>query len=275
MVANLKATRAPKLNLGSIMTAPNSIWKNILLVLKEFGVVHLTLIDPDPAKQTSTSAARIAKLAEEAGSNAIMVGGSTAFGIIDETIKGIKEQVKIPTILFPGNISGLSRYADAVFFMSLLNSRNPYWLIDVQALGARYIKAFNLEPIAMAYLIVAPGGTAGYVGDARLIPRQKPEIALGYALAAQYFGFSLVYLEAGSGAENAVPLPMVETVAKNLDIPLAVGGGINSPEQAAAVAKAGADIIVQGTIVENTLLQDGGKQLRQTIKAIRQAKRKG
>ncbi|MFX1563473.1 MAG: geranylgeranylglyceryl/heptaprenylglyceryl phosphate synthase [Promethearchaeota archaeon] len=257
------------------MTTPNSTWKNILRILEEYGVVHLTLIDPDPGKQTSNDAARIAKLAEEAGTNAIMVGGSTAYGIIDETIKGIKEQVKIPTILFPGNISGLSHYADAVFFMSLLNSRNPYWLIEVQMLGARYIKAFNLEPIGMAYLIVAPGGTAGFVGDARLIPRDKPEIALGYALAAQYLGFSLVYLEAGSGAKDAVPIPMVEKVAKNLDIPLAVGGGINSPEQAAEVAKAGADIIVQGTIVENTILQDGGKQLRQTIKAIHQAKQKG
>jgi phosphoglycerol geranylgeranyltransferase len=258
-----------------MMTAPNSTWKNILNILKEFGVAHFTLIDPDPAKQTAKTAASIAKLAEEAGSNAIMIGGSTAFGILDETIKEIKEKVKIPTILFPGNISGLSRYADAVFFMSLLNSRNPYWIIDVQALGARYVKAFNVETIGMGYLIVAPGGTAGYIGDARLIPRGKPDIALGYALAAQYLGLDLVYLEAGSGAENAVPLPMVETVAKNLDIPLAVGGGINSPEQAAAVAKSGADIIVQGTIVENTILQDGGKQLRQTIKAIHQAKGKG
>ncbi|MFX1562756.1 MAG: geranylgeranylglyceryl/heptaprenylglyceryl phosphate synthase [Promethearchaeota archaeon] len=256
------------------MTAPKNTWNRILSLLKESGVVHFTLIDPDPSKQTSANAAKIARLAEEAGSNAIMVGGSTAFGVIDETIKEIKKLVKIPIILFPGNISGLSRYADAVFFMSLLNSRNPYWLIDVQALGARYIKAFNLETIAMGYLIVAPGGTAGYIGDARLIPREKSDIALGYALAAQYFGFNLLYLEAGSGAENAVPLPMIEKVAKYLDIPLAVGGGINSPEQAAAIVKAGADIIVQGTIVENTILQDGGNQLRQTIESIHQAKRK-
>jgi phosphoglycerol geranylgeranyltransferase len=203
-----------------------------------------------------------------------MVGGSTAFGIIDETLQRIKQEVEIPVILFPGNISGLSRFADAVFFMSLLNSRTTYWIVDVQTLGARYIKQFNLEPIAMAYLIVDPGGTAGYVGDARLIPRHKPEIALGYALAAQYMGFSMVYLEAGSGADNAVPLPMVETVSKYLDIPLAVGGGITTPSEAAAVASAGANIIVQGTIVERTIQEDGGKSLSKTIQAIRKAKQK-
>ncbi len=252
----------------------NTTWNTLLRVLNEHGIVHLTLIDPDPQKQTPKNAAQIAKLAEQAGSNGIMVGGSTAFGIIDETLQLIKQQVKIPVILFPGNVSGLSRFADAVFFMSLLNSRNTYWITGVQTLGARYIKEFNLEPISMAYLIVDPGGTAGFVGDARLIPRDKPEIALGYALAAQYMGFSFVYLEAGSGADNAVPLPIVKTVSKYIDIPLAVGGGITTAEEAAAVAAAGADIIVQGTIVEKTLRKDGSKSLSQTIQAIRRAKMK-
>lgn len=256
------------------MTIPDKTWKTLRRVIDEQGVAHLTLIDPDSAKQTPAEAGRIAKLAEQGGSNGIMVGGSTAFGIIDDTLKAIKEQVKIPVILFPGNVSGLSRHADAVFFMSLLNSRGTYWIIDAQVLGARYIKEFNLEPISMAYLIVEPGGTAGYVGDARLLPRNKPEIAVGYALAAQYMGFHLVYLEAGSGADNAVPLPTVAAVANFADIPLVVGGGINTPEQAAAVAAAGADIVVQGTVVERTVLQDGGKLLKQTIQAMRQAKRK-
>ncbi len=252
----------------------NTTWNTILETIKEHGIVHLTLIDPDPHKQTPKDAAQIAKLAEQAGSNGIMVGGSTAFGIIDETLQKIKREVHIPVILFPGNVSGLSRFADAVFFMSLLNSRTTYWIVDVQTLGARYIKQFNLEPISMAYLIVDPGGTAGYVGDARLIPRHKPEIALGYALAAQYLGFSMVYLEAGSGADNAVPLPMVEAVSKYLDIPLAVGGGITTPKEAAAVAASGADIIVQGTIVERTIREDGGKSLSNTIQAIQKAKQK-
>jgi phosphoglycerol geranylgeranyltransferase len=256
------------------MTIQRENWKKMLTAIEKQGAAHLTLIDPDPMKQSSTDAGQIAMLAERAGTNGIMVGGSTAFGIINETIKTIKQKVKVPIILFPGNITGLSPHADAVFFMSLLNSRRIYWLIDAQTIGARYIKTFNLEPISMAYLIVEPGGTAGYVGDARLIPRDKSDIALGFALAAQYLGFQLVYLEAGSGAENAVPLSMIETVSNNLDIPLAVGGGIYTPEQAATVAKAGANIIVQGTIVERTILEDKGKLLSNTIKAIQQAKQK-
>jgi phosphoglycerol geranylgeranyltransferase len=255
------------------MTVPGPAWKTLLKVMKEKGIAHLTLIDPDPVKQTSEAAGKIAKLAETAGSNGIMVGGSTAFGIIDETIQTIKRQVDIPVILFPGNVSGLSQYADAVFFMSLLNSRKTYWIIGAHTLAIRFIRGYNLEPISMGYLIVEPGGTAGYIGDARLIPRDKPEIALGYALAAQYIGYQFVYLEAGSGADNAVPLPMIKAVSSQLDIPLAVGGGIYTPEQAAEVSAAGADIIVQGTIIERTILEDNGKQLSATIKAIQQAKK--
>ncbi|MFW9830611.1 MAG: geranylgeranylglyceryl/heptaprenylglyceryl phosphate synthase [Candidatus Thorarchaeota archaeon] len=255
------------------MTNTGSVWKHILKTINEKGIAHLTLIDPDPIKQTPKKAGQIAKLAEAAGSTAIIVGGSTAYGIIDETLKQIKDQVEIPVILFPGNVSGLSNIADAVFFMSLLNSRTTYWMIDAQTLAARHIEGLNLEPISMAYLIVQPGGTAGFVGDARLLPRDKPEIAIGYALAAQYMGFKLVYLEAGSGAENAVPLPMIKLVSNKIKVPLAIGGGIYTIKQAAAVAAAGAEIIVQGTVIEKTILKDNGAQLSKTIVAIQQAKK--
>jgi len=257
------------------MTKLGPTWKRILKVIEEKGVVHLTLIDPDPIKQSVIDAGQIASLAEKAGSNGIMVGGSTAFGIIDASVQEIKKQADIPVILFPGNVSGLSSSADAIFFMSLLNSRTTYWMIDAQTLAARHIRSYNLEAISMAYLIVYPGGTAGFVGDARLLPRNKPEIAVGYSLAAQYMGFQLVYLEAGSGADNVVPLPMIKLVSNSIDIPLAVGGGIYTPDQAAAIAAAGADIIVQGTVVEQTILSDKGKQLSNTIKAMHQAKKKG
>jgi phosphoglycerol geranylgeranyltransferase len=257
------------------MTKPGSTWEKILKVIKDLGIAHFTLIDPDPTKQSAEGAGQIAHLAEKAGSNGIMVGGSTAFGIIEESVKEIKKQVDIPVILFPGNVSGLARSADAVFFMSLLNSRNTYWIVEVQTLGARQIKAYNLEPISMGYLIVHPGGTAGFVGDAQLLPRDKPEIALGYSLAAQYMGFQSVYLEAGSGAENTVPLPMIKLVSSTIDVPLIIGGGINLPAQAGAVAAAGADIIIQGTIIERTILDDKGKRLSETIKKMQQAKMKG
>ncbi|MFX1509094.1 MAG: geranylgeranylglyceryl/heptaprenylglyceryl phosphate synthase [Promethearchaeota archaeon] len=255
------------------MTKTGPVWKSILKIIEDEKVAHLTLIDPDPMKQSAEKAGEIANLAEKAGSNGIMVGGSTAFGIIDETVEEIKKHVNIPVILFPGNVSGLSHSADAVFFMSLLNARTTYWMIDAQTLGARHIKGYNIEPISMAYLIVQPGGTAGFVGDARLLPRDKPEIALGYSLAAQYMGFKFIYLEAGSGAENAVPLNMIKLVSKTIDVPLAVGGGIYTPEQAAKASAAGADIIVQGTIIERTILKDRGKELSATVQAMRQAKK--
>jgi phosphoglycerol geranylgeranyltransferase len=256
------------------MTKPGSTWETILKVIKDFGVAHFTLIDPDPFKQTAEGAGRIARLAEKAGSNGIMVGGSTAFGIIDESVEEIKKHVEIPVILFPGNVSGLARSADAVFFMSLLNSRNPYWIVEAQTIAALHIKAYNLEAISMAYLIVHPGGTAGFIGDARLLPREKPENALGYSLAGQYMGFQCVYLEAGSGAENSVPLPMIKLVSSKIDVPLVIGGGINIPAQAGAVAAAGADIIIQGNVVERTILDDKGKLLSETIKKMQQAKGK-
>ena len=121
----------------------------------------------------------------------------------------------------------------------------------------------------MAYLILAPGGTAGFVGDANCLPRNKPELVASYALAGQYIGFDIVYLEAGSGAQNNVPAKTVAYTSQLIDIPLIVGGGINTPEVAAEITKAGASIVVQGTFVEKSILNDGGKQLKATIALIK------
>ena len=122
----------------------SKVWRYITEKLQDKKVLHFTLIDPDPIKQTPDKAGYIAKIAEEAGSSAIMVGGSTAFGILDDTIISIKENTSIPVILFPGNINGISKHADAIFFMSLLNSRNPYWIIQVHMLAAPIVKTLSL-----------------------------------------------------------------------------------------------------------------------------------
>lgn len=214
--------------------------------------LHLTLIDPE--KQTPEEAGVIASKAHEGGTKGIMVGGSAGISQmkLDETVEGIKGEVDIPVILFPGDVSGISIKADAIFFMSLLNSRNPYYITGAQARGAPVVKRAGIEAIPMGYLIVEPGGAAGYVGDAHLIPRDRPEIAVGYALAAQYIGMRLVYLEAGSGAEEPVPKEMISAVKANIDVPLIVGGGIRGGESAERAVEAGADIIVTGTIVEET-----------------------
>ncbi|MCK5587632.1 MAG: geranylgeranylglyceryl/heptaprenylglyceryl phosphate synthase [Candidatus Lokiarchaeota archaeon] len=244
------------------------VWDYLRNKAQESNAVHLTLIDPDPLRQSPKDAGETARIAVEAGSNGIMVGGSTAFGILDETVKEIKRKVNVPVILFPGNISGLSKFADAVFFMSLLNSRNPYWIAGAQAMSAPILKSWGLEAISMAYLLIEPGATAGFVGDANLIPREKPKIAAAYALASQYLGFKLVYLEAGSGANAAVPLNMIKAVAQIIDIPFIVGGGLNSADAVVNCVKAGANIVVQGTFVEKTIPLDNGKALSEIIQAI-------
>ncbi len=213
--------------------------------------LHLTLLDPE--EQNPKNAVNMAKEAVAGGTDGIMLGGSTTDSSeLDATAKALKENVDVPVILFPGNITGVSRYADAIFFMSLLNSSNPYWITGAQALGAPTIKKMGIETIPMGYLVVEPGGTVGWVGDAKLIPRAKPDIAVAYSIAAEFMGMKLLYLEAGSGAGVHVPDEMIAKVKKTTDdIMVIVGGGIRSGKEAAQVAKAGADIIVTGTVVEN------------------------
>jgi len=248
------------------------VWSYITDKLESEGALHMSLLDPDPLKMTTETVVKMAKLAEAAGSDAIMIGGSTAFGIIDESVKAITETVDIPTILFPGNLTGVSKHADAMYFMSLLNSTNPYWIIGAQALAAANVKIIGIEAIPMAYLLVAPGKTAAWVGDAKVFPREKPKIALMYALAAELLGFKLVYLEAGSGAEgNGVPPEMIATVSQYVDIPLIVGGGFNDAKSVTNAINAGASIVVQGTYLEKNVLEDKGAGLKNIVKALKRA----
>lgn len=229
--------------------------------------LHFALIDPENANPEDVS--EIAAQIEKAGSDAVMVGGSIAAAGSrnDQIIQAIKKGTDLPVIIFPGSSAAVSPYADAIFFMSILNSRNPYFITKAQALGAVPVKLFKLEPIPMGYLIVEPGETVGWIGEADLIPREKPQIAAAYALAAQYLGMDLVYLEAGSGAYEPVPENMVTTVKKMVDIPVVVGGGIRAPETASKIAQAGADIVVTGTIIEKT--DDIKVVLSSIVKAVK------
>jgi len=241
--------------------------ENYLLQRIKKTPIHLTLLDPEKSNPKKSS--ELAKLAESAGSAAIMIGGSTLISQhdLDEVIKAIKQKVKIPIILFPGNISGISKYADAVWFMSLLNSDNSYFITGAQALAAPIIQRYGLEPIPLGYIIVGEGGTAGIVGRAQAIPYNKPEVAALYALAAQYFGMRFVYLEAGSGAKEPVPAKMIKTVRKHLDIPLIVGGGLRKASDVKRAVEAGANIIVTGTLFEKEPLIK--EKLSEIIKAMK------
>ena len=245
---------------------PGRVEKYLLERIKAEGSIHITLVDPE--KVTPPQASRIAENSKTSGTSAIMVGGST-FVIpahLDAVVKAIRRTVKIPTILFPNNITGISRHADAIWFMSLLNSIDPYFLIGAQILGAPLVKKYGLEPIPMGYIIVGDGGTAGIVGKAIPVPYNKPELVAAHALAGQYLGMHFIYLEGGSGAKNPVPPEMIRTVKHFVDIPLIVGGGIRTKEQALTAASAGADVIVTGNIIEST---DAKQKVSEIIDGIK------
>lgn len=208
------------------------------------------LIDSEVSNLAASK--KLAKEVEKIGASAILVGGSSATDQIDmaQVVKGIKESVKIPIILFPGNVTGVVPNADAILFSSLLNSENPYFISQAQALGAPIVLKFGLEPLPTAYLVIGEGTTAWFVGSARGIPFEKHNIAAAYSLAAQFLGMRFVYLEAGSGAKTNVKPEMVRAVRRVFQGFLIVGGGIKDPKTAKSLVDAGADALVIGTFLE-------------------------
>jgi phosphoglycerol geranylgeranyltransferase len=246
-----------------------AVEKYLLEKIESEGAIHITLIDPE--KATPPQASRIACKARSSGTSAIMIGGSTFVSTthLDNVVKAVKRGLKIPVILFPNNVTGISRHADAIWFMSLLNSADPYFLMGAQVLGAPLIRNYRLEPIPLGYIIVGEGGTAGVVGRAVPVPYDKHELAVAHALAGQYLGIRFIYLEAGSGARKPVPPEMIRAVKRCIDVPLIVGGGIKSRGQALAAASAGANIIVTGNIVENTEVKN---KVSEIVEGIRHGK---
>ncbi len=233
--------------------------------LERKNALLFVLIDSEVSNIESSS--KLAQDVERIGASAILVGGSSATDQIEmaEVVRGIKKDIKIPIILFPGNVTGVVPDADAILFSSLMNSENPYFITQAQALGAPSVLKFGLEPLPTAYLVIGEGTSAWFVGSARGIPFDKPKIAAAYSLAAQFLGMRFVYLEAGSGAKSSVTPEMVQTVRKMFKGFLIVGGGIRDIETASGLVKAGADALVIGTFLEK-----GGsiEKLEEIAKAI-------
>ena len=184
-------------------------------------------------------------------------------------LRVLNKALKFQLILFPGNVTGVVPDADAILFSSLMNSENPYFITQAQALAAPSVAKFGLEPLPTAYLVVGDGTSAWFVGSARGIPFGKPKIAAAYSLAAQFLGMRFVYLEAGSGAKTNVTPEMVKTVRHTFNGFLIVGGGIKDVETAESLVKAGADALVIGTFLEK-----GGSltKLEEIAKAIQSSK---
>ncbi len=218
--------------------------------LKKKKTLLFVLIDSEVSN--SNSSKNLAKEVEKIGASAILVGGSSATDQMEmsQVVQNIKKSIKIPIILFPGNITGVVPEADAILFSSLMNSENPYFITQAQALGAPSVLKFGLEPLPTAYLVIGEGTSAWFVGSARGIPFEKPKIAAAYSLAAQFLGMRFVYLEAGSGAKSNVKPEMVKTVRQVFKGFLIVGGGIKDAKTAKQISDAGADAIVIGTLLE-------------------------
>jgi phosphoglycerol geranylgeranyltransferase len=212
---------------------------------------YWVLLDPDDF--SPLKGATIAKKAERAGVHALLIGGSLIHTHkFDEFVAAVKKAVRIPVILFPGDATQLSRHADAVLFLSLISGRNPVNLISEHVKAAPLIKDFGIEPISTAYMLVESGAVTSveFMSNTRPLPANKPRIAAAHALAAQYMGMKMVYLEAGSGAKHPVPDEMISYVKSLIDIPVIVGGGIRDAATARQKLASGADIIVTGNLLQ-------------------------
>jgi phosphoglycerol geranylgeranyltransferase len=242
-------------------------------ILQTKGAMLFSLIDPVDY-ESQDDAVKTAKYACEGGADAILIGGSTgAQGeMLDDMAKAIKESIDVPLILFPGNIATITKYADAIYFMSLLNARNPYWITQAQMLAAPVIKHDNIEPLPIGYIVVHPGGTVGWVGDVNSVPREKPKIAASLALAGQYLGNRLILTDTGSNpqAQNFGPVPveMIRAVKSVIEVPYIVAGGISDLGYLRSAYAAGADIIQIGTAFENA--KDALKLAKQFSKVAKE-----
>lgn len=231
-------------------------FEKLLTIKQNKGSGYIVLLDPD--KQSLEQSVKISQQAEAEGADVIFIGSSLLFfSTFDDFVKQIKQSVNIPVILFPGNAMQISKYADAILFISIISGRNPDTLIGQQVLGAPIIKTLNLEAISTGYMIIESGKMTSteYMSNTRPIPRDKSDIAVAHALAAEYLGMKLIYLEAGSGALQPVPDEMITAIANYVSLPIIVGGGITTPGVAHQKVDAGASFIVTGNVLERNLKQ--------------------
>ncbi len=213
---------------------------------------YFCLIDPDrfDVKQTVELAVNCA----ESGADALLVGGSLMIhDNFEESLKKIRRAVDIPVLIFPGIFNFVSKHADALLLLSMISSRNPQMLIGEQVRAAPLIRSCNLEVIGTGYMVIESGKLTSvqYMSHSIPIPRSKPDIAVAHALAAQYLGMKVIYMDAGSGAQQPIEADMIKAVREAVELPIIIGGGIRDPQTAIKLAEAGADYIVTGTVIED------------------------
>src|SRR6476620_10012453 len=209
------------------------------------------LIDPD--KVNDHNMEQLIGLAVDAKVDYLLVGGSLVISnYLDECVQLIKRSCDIPVILFPGSPNQVSKYADALLYLSLISGRNADLLIGQHVISAPVVKQSGLEIMPTGYMVIDGGAptTVSYISNATPIPSDKAEIAMCTAMAGEMLGMKLIFMDAGSGAKNAITNTMIEKVSSHIEAPLIVGGGITTPEKAYLNCRSGADIIVVGNAIE-------------------------
>jgi phosphoglycerol geranylgeranyltransferase len=230
------------------------------------GPAHVTLIDPD--KQSPVKAAEMVVKAENGGTHLILVGGTMGVDHpkLEGTLKAVRRVTKLPMIIFPSTADVLSEHADAILFMSLMNSRDVRYVMREAVSASFRIDRLGLEPLSVGYIVISPGALVGEVGDVDLIDRNDPGPALEYARTAQIFGMNFVYLEGGSGIDEPIPMNFIQKIRTVIDVPLIVGGGIKTPGAARRAVMSGADMVVTGTMVETE--EDTTVAIRELVTAM-------
>jgi phosphoglycerol geranylgeranyltransferase len=228
-----------------------AIYQSMVTKKQEGQKSFAVLIDPDKVNKVLLD--EITNLSVQAHVDYLFVGGSLVVSNhLDDCIQHIKHSCDIPIILFPGSSSQISRYADALLYLSMISGRNPELLIGQHVISAPFVKQSGLEIISTGYMVIDGGAptTVSYISNALPIPSDKNEIAICTAMAGEMLGMKIIYMDAGSGAKRAITESMIEKVAKCIEVPLVIGGGITSAEKAYLNCKAGADIIVVGNAIE-------------------------
>lgn len=221
-------------------------------ILRELNNKKLFALLIDPENYSEESLKTTIYLANKSDTDLLLLGGSLVSHDIEKPIEIIKKMTRIPLFLFPGSLLQLSGKADGILLLSLISGRNPEFLIGNHVLAAPIIRSYKLETISTGYLLIGDktNTTVEYMSNTTPIPANKKEIAVATAMAGEMLGHQLIYLEGGSGTSQPVPEETIREVKANLSIPLVVGGGIGSGEDAFRAYKAGADMIVVGNSIE-------------------------
>lgn len=229
-----------------------NIYQQILDAKSKGQKLLAILLDPD--KIFLENVDRLILKINQSPATHIFVGGSIVQAtILEELITQLKQKTNLPVVIFPGDPSQISPQADAILFLSLLSGRNPDYLIEYQVQAAPILKKTNLEVISTGYILIESGNETAVarVSKTKPLNRENFDLVLATAQAGEMLGNKLMYLEAGSGAKNPVPLKMIELIAQNIEIPIIVGGGITDLQGIKKAYKAGADLVVIGTAFEN------------------------